>query len=119
MKYRFKEQEDWPLQDPQDPLTIIDSVEIALVYTEEANCVVRSLDVIKYVHYNRMQNRIIIGHNQREIEQLKSDSNAFKDEVKTMKTAIESLQALKTAPSESSVPEANILPTTPNSQGGP
>ena len=81
MKYRFKEQEDWPLQDPQDPLTIIDSVEIALVYNNEAECNIETTEVVRYVHFNRMLNRIIIDNNQKEIEKIKNESKIFKDEL--------------------------------------
>ena len=92
MKYRFKEQEDWPLQDPQDPLTIIDSVEIALVYNNEAECNIETTEVVRYVHFNRMLNRIIIDNNRREIEEIKNETYVVKDELNASQEEISNLK---------------------------
>jgi len=92
MKHRFKEQEDWPLQDPQDPLTIIDSVEISLVYSNEAKCDIDTTEVVRYVHFNRMLNRIIIDNNRREIEEIENETNVVKDELNARKEEISNLK---------------------------
>jgi len=92
MKYRFKEQEDWPLQDPQDPLTIIDSVEISLVYSKEAKCDIDTTEVVRYVHFNRMLNRIIIDNNRREIEEIKNETYVVKDELNASQEEISNLK---------------------------
>ena len=66
----------WPVAPPEDPLTTIDRVEIALTYSDEGGCVVKNADMVKYVHINRMVNRLWIDNNSKMINIIKKKSEA-------------------------------------------
>ena len=91
-KYMFDEQESWPVQPPDDPLTIIDRIEIAMVYTDEAGCMINSTDILKYVHINRMINSMKIDKNQKVAETIRKESENIKRKVEERQTKIESLE---------------------------
>ena len=76
----------------EDPLTIIDRVEIALTYSEEAGCVVNSTDMVKYVHINRIVNRMLIDSNSKKIDNLEKE---FKAKLVDIENIVENLKNLR------------------------
>ena len=80
----------WPVAPPEDPLTTIDRVEIALTYSDEGGCVVKNADMVKYVHINRMVNRLWIDNNSKMINIIKKKSEA---KLADMDTILNSMNA--------------------------
>ena len=74
IKFLHDDENRWPVAAPEDPLTIIDRVEIALTYGDEARCTVTSRNMAKYVHINRMVNRLWIDNNRKMIDKIKKNS---------------------------------------------
>ena len=92
IKFLHEDEGRWPVAPPEDPLTTIDRVEIALTYSDEAGCVVNSTDMVKYVHINRMVNRLWIDNNSKKIDNLETESEAKQAEIESMKNVSEVLK---------------------------
>jgi hypothetical protein len=53
---------DWPEPPHEDPLSIIDKVELALAYLGEANCTMGEQSLVEYIHINRLSNTMRIDN---------------------------------------------------------
>jgi len=61
--------ETWPEPHYDDPLSIIDQVELAMAY----KCEVSQEKLLQYIHFNRHYNTLLIQHNTKLINQLGTD----------------------------------------------
>merc|ERR1719153_1210590 len=46
--------QDWPISSPEDPMSVIDQVELLLGYRSEANCTIGEDLLVDYIHINRI-----------------------------------------------------------------
>jgi len=63
----------WPEPEPEDPLSAIDQVELAMAY----NCSVSQEKLLQYIHFNRHYNTLLIQHNTKLINQLRTNLEQF------------------------------------------
>merc|ERR1719153_1581049 len=48
------DEQDWPYRHPDDPMSVIDQVELLLGYRSEANCTIGEDLLVDYIHINRI-----------------------------------------------------------------
>merc|ERR1712012_951029 len=51
--------QSWPEPDEEDPLSVIDQVELAMAY----GCKVNQEQLLQYIHFNRHHNTLLVQHN--------------------------------------------------------
>merc|ERR1719458_2301716 len=56
--HNLPDDQTWPEPDPEDPLSIVDEVELSLAY----QCNVSQESLLKYIHFNRHHNTLLIEH---------------------------------------------------------
>merc|ERR1719458_226381 len=87
----------WPEPDPEDPLSIVDEVELSLAY----QCNVSQESLLKYIHFNRHHNTLLIEHTVKMVKENRRliDDNIIKQSATTT-TAITTTTALPALPVE-------------------
>merc|ERR1712243_218111 len=87
--------QDWPYRHPDDPMSVIDQVELLLGYRWEANCTIGEDLLVDYIHINRIALDLQIEDNNAKIENLTTRFDTmmemFENEEKDRSTAKSSL----------------------------
>merc|ERR1719222_1175298 len=78
--------EAWHEPEPEDPLSLVDQVELALAYNCEESLTTKTL--IGYIHRNRNHNKLRIDTLESEIKQVRDEATQLKDTVTGLSTRI-------------------------------
>merc|ERR1712150_171301 len=63
--HNLPDDQTWPEPDPEDPLSIVDEMELSLAY----QCNVSQESLLKYIHFNRHHNTLLIEHNAKMVKE--------------------------------------------------